>query len=112
MQTCCDRGPGQRLDGLHGVRAVRRGGQRLERRQVDLHRPRRSSRVGPRLQRAPGVAAPLRLEELAASRSSLGKSEVVAPSSAPMFVIVARSGTERVRDAGAEVLEDLARRRP
>ena len=40
--------------------------------------------------------------------SSLGKMEVVAPSSAPMLVMVARSGTVKALHAGSAVLEDPA----
>jgi hypothetical protein len=76
---------------------VRRGGQRHERRQVDLLDA-RSSR-SPRLQLAPGVAAPLRLEELLRD-ASLGNTEVVTPHSAPMLAIVARSGTSSVATPG------------
>ena len=40
--------------------------------------------------------------------SSDGKIEVVAPSSAPMLVMVARSGTDRVLTPSPRVLDDLA----
>ena len=91
----------------HAVRAVRLGGQRFEAVQVDASGfVINGVRIG--LQRSETSVPRPWAARKARVTSSLGKMEVVAPSSAPILVMVARSGTLRLRDARAGVLDDLA----
>ena len=86
--------PASSRTGYDVARRVRRGGQRLQGpHQVKVHRLRVG---GVRVEHVLPHRFSRRWAEELPVIASLGKIEVVTPSSAPMLVMVARSGTERV----------------
>ena len=84
---------------FHVVGHVRQRHHRHQRRQINLHRlVIRRIRVGG--QRDKVRLAALRLQEARASPRPEGNTDVVAPSSAPMLAMVARSGMDSVSTPG------------
>jgi len=105
-QTCATLVPLRVADGHDGVRGFAGGRPAARASRGQWSCPRRRSRPGRRPAAAMDSGAPLCLQIAQRLPHSLGKTDVVAPSSAPMLADGAAFRDGEASDAGAIVLED------